>query len=111
MSAKDHLDSLLASQVALLRQRLQNRQVRNSLAALGVALLLYLLGLKLFLFPCMAVVGALYVPMPRILDSWLSRLFTSALLCFSLLQIAESVQYIVLPAIRLLPVLRCCSRQ
>jgi hypothetical protein len=45
----------------------------------------------------MVMLGALYMPMPQLLSSWFSRTVIAVLVSFSLLQIAESLQYLLLP--------------
>ena len=62
-----------------------------------VALALYVLGVRCFLLPVLVVANVLWLPMPSIFRSWFSRLVVSVVLLLSLLQVAATVQFLVLP--------------
>ena len=64
-----------------------------------VAFVLYVLGIKFLLLPVLIWLNARYVPMPRIFGSWFSRLFGGFLLAAVALQIAATVQFLIMPVI------------
>ncbi len=73
------------------------RLQKIALAAV-VALLLYILGLKFLLIPVLLAANILLLPMPKIFASWLSRLVVSLAVLFSILQIAATAQFLLLPS-------------
>jgi hypothetical protein len=73
------------------------RVVRAVVVSVG-ALLLYMVGLKLLLLPLLVVANTLLLPLPAIFKSMVSRLVVGGLVTTVLLQVAASLQFLLLPA-------------
>jgi hypothetical protein len=66
-------------------------------AAVFVALLLYLVGVKFLLLPVILYLNVRYIPLPKIFGSWLSRTVVAFLFVAVLLQAAAAVQFVLFP--------------
>ena len=75
---------------------LPKRVLRTSILA-AVALVLYALGVRFFLLPVLLAANVFWLPMPAIFRSWFSRIVLSIVLLLSLLQVAATLQFLVLP--------------
>ena len=73
-------------------------RIQKTAIAAFVALLLYILGLKFLLIPVLLVANMLFLPMPRLFSSWLSRLVVSFAALLSILQIAATLQFLIFPS-------------
>ena len=91
MSVRDSL----RDKVQNIRQR-TSRKTKTILAVSLAALVLYLLGFEVALFPASVVLAYLYLPLPAIFQSAFSRAFVSILLSFSLLPFAGALQFLFL---------------
>ncbi len=60
-------------------------------------LLAYLAGAKIILLPALVVANAIFLPLPAVFKSYVSRLVIGGLVTAVLLQIAATVQFLVLP--------------
>lgn len=63
-----------------------------------LALALYMIGVKFMLLPVLLFLNARYLPIPKFFTSWFSRLFVSLAFVVVLLQIAATIQFLVLPS-------------
>jgi len=63
-----------------------------------IGLVLYLLGLEWPFVLTVIITVALFMPTPKIMDSWFSRIVLSLLFVFSLLQLAAVIQFFINPA-------------
>ena len=61
------------------------------------ALALYFVGVKFLLLPVLLVLNARYLPIPKVFGSWFSRVFVGFAFVAVLLQIAGTIQFLVLP--------------
>ena len=86
-------------QTTINRYVLSRRVTRFTIPGLVlvVSLLAYALNVKVFFVVAMVIVVALHAPLPRIFSSLLSRLVVAFLLVFSIIQIAATLQFIMLP--------------
>lgn len=66
--------------------------------ALLLALLLYVMGVKLLLLPVIVLLNARYMPMPSVFRSWFARIFGGVLWAVVLLQVAATIQFLAWPA-------------
>src|SRR5688500_11773453 len=64
------------------------RKLAVTIIIVAATLLLYAVGIKFLLVPALCVLNAYYLPLPKILDSWISRLFGSLLFVVILMQLA-----------------------
>lgn len=62
------------------------------------AWLLYVVGLKPVFIIAILAVNIVWLPMPKLFQSWLSRLFISILIVFALFQVAATLQLLALPS-------------
>jgi len=62
-----------------------------------VSFVLYLVGIKFLLLPVAIWLNARYVPMPRVMSSWFSKLFGGLLISAVLLQLAATFQFLLFP--------------
>jgi hypothetical protein len=76
---------------------LQWKHSREAVALL-LALLLYVMGIKLLLLPVIILLNARYMPMPSVFRSWFARIFGGVLWAVVLLQVAATIQFLVWPA-------------
>ena len=67
------------------------------IAVLASALFLYLLGAKFLLMPALIAAYAILLPVPSLLNSWFSRLVLGMLLVLGVMQIGESLQFLLFP--------------
>lgn len=65
--------------------------------AVLLALLLYMVGIKLLLLPVILLLNARYLPLPAVFRSWTSRLVVSFMFVMVLLQVAAALQFLILP--------------
>lgn len=63
----------------------------------AVSLVLYALGAKFLLVPALLAANVLWLPMPRIFRSWVSRLALAFILLLGLLQLAATLQFLLVP--------------
>jgi hypothetical protein len=61
------------------------------------AFVLYLLGIKFLLLPVLLVLNVRYLPIPKFFGSWFSRALMSFAFVVVLLQIAATIQFLVIP--------------
>ena len=62
-----------------------------------VSLLTYLLGVTFLLIPALVAVSYLYLPVPSIYKTTLSKIFVAILFTFSLLPVVGAAQYVLFP--------------
>lgn len=74
------------------------KRLRLPIAALLAAWLLYAVGLKPIFILVILAVNIVFLPMPKIFQSWLSRFFVSLLVVFALFQVAATLQLLALPS-------------
>src|SRR5579871_4040142 len=67
------------------------------LSIIAVGLASYILGFELLLPVVLLISTTLYLPLPKLFDSWLSRLVVSLMILYALIQIAAALQFILLP--------------
>lgn len=80
----------------LLRSTKKRRQL-SVVSVIALAYLLYLLGATFLLMAIIVVLSVLYLPVPRLFASGLSRLVIISVVTIGLVQIAALLQFILLP--------------
>lgn len=73
------------------------KRLRLPILILLVAWLLYAVGLKPVFIVAILVINVIFLPMPKIFQSWLSRLVVSFLVVFALFQIGATLQLLIFP--------------
>ncbi len=79
------------------RKKLMTRANVVTAALSLLALLLYIIGVRLLFIPVLVGISAWRLPMPRIFSSWVGRIIIAFLLILGLLQIVASLQLLVFP--------------
>jgi len=73
------------------------KRLRLPILILLAAWLLYAIGLKPVFIVAILVINVIFLPMPKLFQSWLSRLVVSLLIVFALFQIGATLQLLFFP--------------
>ncbi|MGF7229600.1 MAG: hypothetical protein ACQR33_06520 [Candidatus Saccharibacteria bacterium] len=74
------------------------RTIAPSVVVMLVAWAIYALGFKVLFLPVLFAIAAIYMPMPKILQSWVGRLFGAFFMVMIVLQIAATFQFLLFPS-------------
>lgn len=75
----------------------KHRRVVVLLGGIVAALVMYALGVKFVLPLLLVVLSALYLPAPKLLNSWVGRVLVAIIINIVLLQAAAIIQFLLLP--------------